>query len=192
VVVFCGIESVQRRNLRHDGFIPQVSLIEFFDEGFSDGSLSVVVIEDGGTVLCAHIFTLLVQCRRVMDGEENLQDFSVRDFSRIESHLNCLGMAGAVATDFLVGRINDGAACVAGNNVLNPIHLHKDCFHAPEATTSKGGNFCSNTLGHGLYNGVTKGFCFLHCVTIPHLPHLRPLAPGTIVNAPAQIRLFLN
>ena len=73
MVVLCRIESVQRRNLRHDGVFPQVSFIELSDDLFSDGSLLVVVIEDGGTVLCAHVFTLPVQCRRVVDGEENLR-----------------------------------------------------------------------------------------------------------------------
>jgi len=120
MVVFCGIEFVQRRNLRHDGFLPQVSFVEFSDERFSDGSLSVVVIEDGGTVLCAHILTLLIQCRRVVDGEENLQDFPIGNLARIEGQLNCLGMAGVIGTDLLIGRFDGGAACVAGNYISTP------------------------------------------------------------------------
>ena len=75
VVVFCGIKFVQRCNLRHDMFLPQVSFIKFSDEFFSDGSLLVVVIENGGAVLCTHIRTLLVQCCWVMDGEKKSAGF---------------------------------------------------------------------------------------------------------------------
>jgi len=61
------MEFVQRHHLRDDGFLPQPSFIEFSDERFGDGSLLVVVIEDGGTVLRARIFTLPVQRRRIVN-----------------------------------------------------------------------------------------------------------------------------
>ena len=119
MVVFCRIEFVQRGNLCHDLLLPEVSCIEFFDKSFGDGSLLLIVIEDGRTILCTFIGILLVQCRWIVDGEEDLQDFSVRDLGRIESYLNCLRVAGTVATDLLVGGINGGAACVAGNHLLS-------------------------------------------------------------------------
>ena len=154
MVVLCRIEFVQRHNLRHDGFLPQASFIEFSDERFSDGSLPVVVIEDGGTVLRAHILTLPVQRRRVVDGEEDLQDFPIGNLARIEGQLDCLGVAGGIGADFLVGRIDGGAARVAGNHILNPIHLSKDRFQAPEAAAGKGGDFCSGPPGHSFFSGV--------------------------------------
>ena len=119
-----------------------MSSIEFFDKCFGDGSLLLVAIEDGRPILCTFIGTVLVQCRWVVDGKENLQDISVRNPGRIdESHLNRLRMAGAVSTDLVVGGVNGGAACVAGKHILNSIDLLKDRLHAPEAATSKGGNF---------------------------------------------------
>ncbi len=155
VVFFCRIEFIQRHNLRHDEILPQVSFIEFFDDRFRDGSLSVVVIEDGGTVLRAHIPTLPVQCRRVVDGEENLENFPIGDLARIEGQLNGLAVAGGTGADFLVGRIDGGAACVAGSHVLDPIDVLEDCFQAPEASAGKGGDFCYGPLGHSLFSGVS-------------------------------------
>ena len=67
MVVFCGMEFDQRHNLRNDGFLPEMSFIEFSDERFSGSLLSVVVIKDSGTVLCAHIFALPVQCGWVVN-----------------------------------------------------------------------------------------------------------------------------
>jgi hypothetical protein len=77
VIVFSRIEFVQRGNLRDDRFLPQASFIEFPDELFGDDFLLLVMIKNGGTVLCARISTLPVQCRWVVDGEEDLQDFPV-------------------------------------------------------------------------------------------------------------------
>ena len=154
VVVLRGIESVQRHNLRHDGFFPEVSFIEFSDERFSDGSLPVVVIEDGGTVLRAHVLALPVQCGRVVDGEENLQDFPIRNLVRIESQLDRLGVTRGVGADSLVGRIDGGTAGVAGSHILNPIHFFEDGLQTPEAAAGKGGDFCSGPLGHSLFSGL--------------------------------------
>ena len=154
MVVLCRIEFVQRHHLRHDVSVPQTSFIEFSDERFSDGSLPVVVIEDGRTVLRAHIFTLPIRCRRVVDGEEDLQDCPIGNLARIEGQLDRLGVAGGIGANFPVGRIGGGAACVAANHILNPIHLHEDSFQAPEAAAGKGDDFCSGPPGHSFFSGV--------------------------------------
>jgi len=141
MIVFRGIEPIQRGNLCHDGFVPHVSSAEFVDKFFGDGFLLFIVIEDCRTILCALIGALLVQCGRVVDREENLQDFPVRNLGRIESHLNCFGVAGAVGADLLIGGINGRGARVAGNDVLNPLDFLEDRFNAPEAAASKSGDF---------------------------------------------------
>jgi len=154
VVVFCRIEFVQRHNLRHNRFLPQVGLFKFSDDRFGADPLPVVVIEDGGTVLCAHVLTLPVQCRRVVDGEENLEDFPIGNLVSIEGQLNRLRVVGAIGADLLVGRIDRGAARVAGSYIFNPIHLLKDGLQAPEAPASKRGDFCCGPLGHRLFSGT--------------------------------------
>jgi len=154
MVVFCRIEFVQRGNLRDDGFLPQASFIEFSDELFGDGFLLLVVVEDGGTVLCARIHTLPVQCRWVVDREENLQDFPVRNLGRIEGHLDRFRMAGLTCADLLVGRVDGCAACVAGNYALDAVNLPEDRLDTPETTAGESRNFRWGTLVQSCPSGT--------------------------------------
>ena len=71
VVVFCRVEYVQWDDLSNNGFIPNVSFIEFFGEFFGNGFLLLVVLENSRTVLCTYIYTLLVQCCWFMNVSEN-------------------------------------------------------------------------------------------------------------------------
>ncbi len=123
VVIFCRIECIQRDNLRDGGLLPQVSFIEFSDKFLGNCFLFLVAVENSRTVLRAHIRTLPIQCCWVMDGEENLQNLPIRNLGRIEAHLDCLSVAGLAGADLLVGRIDSGATCVAGNHILDAVNF---------------------------------------------------------------------
>ena len=135
------IEFVQLGDLRDYGFLPQASFIKFSDNLFGDSFLLLVVVEDSGTVLYALIRTLLIQCCWVVDGEENLQDFPIRDLRRIEAHLGRLRVAGLTRADLLVGRVDGSATRVAGDYALDTINFPEDRLDTPETTAGKGGDF---------------------------------------------------
>jgi len=141
VVVFCSIECIQRDNLRDDGFLPQVSFIELSDEFLGNSFLLLVVVEDSRTVLSVRIRTLPVQRCWVMDGEENLQNFPVRNLGRIEAHLDRLSVASLASADLLVGRIDGGAARVDGNYILDAVNFQEDRLNILETTPGEGSNF---------------------------------------------------
>ena len=76
-----------------------------------------------------------------MDGEEYLQDFPIRDLGRTKANLNRLSVASLASADLLVSRINDGAARVSGNHILDTINFPEDRLNTPETTAGKGSNF---------------------------------------------------
>jgi hypothetical protein len=118
-----------------------MSSFKLLDDLFRNGFLLFAVIEDGGTVLRAHVRTLPVQCRRVMYVEENLQDFPVRNLSRVEGHPDSFGMTGLSSADLLIGGIDGRAPSIAGQYILDTVNLLEDSLDTPETATRESRNF---------------------------------------------------
>lgn len=89
-----------------------------------------------------------------MDGEKYLQDFPVRNLSRIEGHLDRFRMAGLTCADLLVGRIYSGAACVAGDYALDAVNLSEDSLDAPKTAACESRNFRWSTLVQSCPSGT--------------------------------------
>jgi hypothetical protein len=59
----------------------------------------------------------------------------------IEAHLDRLSVASLTSADLLVGWIDGGAPCVAGNYILDAVNFPEDRLNTPETTAGEGGNF---------------------------------------------------
>src|SRR5215813_9884062 len=102
-------KSTGRRNLSHHFTGPHPRRVDISDGVACDSFLFVASVEDGGTIAGSHVIALPIQCGRVMNLKEELQQRPVTELVGIEDDFNCLGM-GAVIT---VGRIGYVATRIA-------------------------------------------------------------------------------
>ena len=84
--------------------------------------------------LRADVVTLSVQRRRVVDDEEDLEQFAQADARRVERDADHLGMAGVASADLLVGRRIGVAVAVAG---LDRGHAVDQQIKPPPGTRSQ-------------------------------------------------------
>ena len=84
-----------------------------------DAGLLLVVREDGGPVLGAHIGALPVQGGGIMKGEEDAQEIGVGQDRRVEPHLHHLRVAGGAAAHLLVGRVRPPPTRIPGHHGLH-------------------------------------------------------------------------
>ena len=54
--------------------------------------LFVACVEDGGTIACSPVVTLAIQCGRIVNLKEELQQRPVTELLRIEDDFDCFGM----------------------------------------------------------------------------------------------------
>ena len=80
-------------------------------------------MEDGGAILRADIGTLAVQRRRVVNGEEDVEEIAIGDDARVEGDLHRFGVPRLAAAYLLVGGIRHAAADVSGNDALHASQL---------------------------------------------------------------------
>src|SRR5690606_13143757 len=96
---------------------------------------------DGRAILRADVRTLAIECGRVVDGEEDFQQFAEGDNRRVIGKAYDLGMACVAAAHLAIGWVGHMAVAVAGLDANHPAQLIIDCFETPETTTCKGGDF---------------------------------------------------
>src|SRR5690606_16075722 len=106
------------------------------------------MVEDSRTVLRPNVVALTVQRRRVVDGEEHIQQVAVADHARIERYLHRLGMSGITGAYRPVSRIGDVTARIAGNHVLDALQLVVDRFQTPETTARQRRYFTVLSCAH--------------------------------------------
>ena len=102
VVILSHIELVELCHLGDDGLVPNVLLVQLLDELLCGGLLFVIVIKDGGTVLCAGIGSLAVERGGVVDPKEYVQDVLVGYDLRVELDLYGFCMPGPSGADVAV------------------------------------------------------------------------------------------
>src|SRR5215475_670088 len=136
VVLLGPVERRRRGDLRDDRPPPRLLLgVACGDRGFLLGS---VVEEDRRTVLAAEVEALAVAGGRIVDPPERLKQLLVADLGRVEPHLHCLGVAGAVPADLLVTGVWHMPAGVANRGLQHPVDLTEGRLDAPEASCGKG------------------------------------------------------
>ena len=70
------------------------------------------MVEDDRSIRGTYIVALTIQCGRIMDCEEYIQDLSIEDYLGIKSYLNCLSMSGCLGADLLIRGMSNMAARV--------------------------------------------------------------------------------
>jgi len=137
MILFGAPKFASGDDLGHDG------LGEFclgrFARGTSFHQLLRRVIENGRTVLRAHIGTLAVERGRVVIAPEDFKQVVIADHLRIEGDFDHLGMAGAIGADVFVRRIFRGSPHVADLGRLHSSQAAKRSFHAPKTTGAETG-----------------------------------------------------
>jgi hypothetical protein len=131
MVVLGHKELLDPRYFRDYGLVPDLLLIELADQLFCGRLLRLIVIEDRRAILRPHIRSLAIQCRRIMDGEEDAEQIAVREDGRVESNLNHLGVPGRPGADVTVARLFGLPAGVARLHRRHAVQLVKDRL-APE------------------------------------------------------------
>src|SRR5205085_9970809 len=117
----------------HDGGIIDASIVQICDHLCGNALLFWRVIEDRGAVLRADVCALPVECGRVVDGEEDFEQFFVGDDLRVVSDLDGFGVAGRARADLLVAWARDVPARIAGDDTLDAAQLAIDSRQTPEA-----------------------------------------------------------
>ena len=132
------------------------------------------MVEDDGAVLRAGVGALPVQRRRVVRGEEDVEEVAVADDVGVEVDLDDFGVAGAPGADGVVRRVLDVAAHVAGDDAVDAAQRLHDGFDAPEAAAAEGGR---GEIGHG--NGLGWGKCSFQRAILSEAPaSLRSTPPA--------------
>src|SRR3954454_14601462 len=90
-------KSTGRRDFSHHFTGPNPRRLDISDGVICNSFLFVASVEDGGTIAGSPVVALAIQCGRVMNLEEELQQRPVTELVRIEDDLNCLGMGAAIS-----------------------------------------------------------------------------------------------
>jgi hypothetical protein len=153
LMVFLGaVKRAGRGNLRGDRPRESLAGIESGFGFFGDRFLLGRVCEDCRAVLRAIIGTLAIHLRWIVHVPEGVNQGFITDLSRVEGHLNNLGVAGVIGANVFIGRVLRMAVAVADGGVNNSRDHAKLDFDSPEAAGSKGSGF----------SHVIPSFCQLH------------------------------
>src|SRR5262249_59099346 len=102
-------------------------------------ALRLVVIEDRGAVLVAHVAELPVLRERIDVVPENIEKLVVAHLRGVKGDLYRFGMPGAAVRHLLVGGIGGAAAGIARRGAAHALDLVEIGLHAPEAPAGEGG-----------------------------------------------------
>ena len=109
---------------------PETGCVHVGDRVFGDGLLLIARVEDRGAVAGADVVALPVLRRRIVDLEEEFEDFAEADLLRVEDDLDRLGVRAVIA----IGGVRDVAAGVADAGRDHARIAAQQVLHAPEAT----------------------------------------------------------
>src|SRR5262245_13793064 len=110
MIDLCRVESSELRHFGNNRIGPDLRGRDVGDGFFSGGLLLRRMIEDRGAILGADVGTLPVQSRRIVYGEEDIEQVLEGDYLRIERDLHNLGVAGFPGANILISRVGYLAA----------------------------------------------------------------------------------
>src|SRR3972149_7387788 len=96
------------------------------------------MVENHGSILRPDVVALAVERRRVVNGEEDLQEFLERDDVRVERDLEALRMVRGARADLLIRRVFHVPARVTDDDLLDTAQLLEDRLGGPEANAAEG------------------------------------------------------
>ena len=113
VVLFGLPEGSGRRDLSGDRLAEGAGGVEFGDLRPCLGCLLVGVGKDDAAVLRSPVRTLAIDLGGIVEREECVEKCLIGEAGRVKRNLNDFRVAGAVATDFLIGRVLEVSAFVS-------------------------------------------------------------------------------
>src|SRR3954471_4631797 len=99
VIFLRAVECWRRLNLGNDWPPEATALFQVGQGRFGLGLLLRRMVENGGAILASKIRPLPVWCGRVVVQPEDIEEFAIGNFRRVEFDLYHLRMAGFVGTD---------------------------------------------------------------------------------------------
>src|SRR5471032_74707 len=130
------------RHLGDDLGRPQAGGVDVGDGVDGDALLLVGGVENRRAVAAAEVVTLTVLGARIVDLEEEFQQFAEADHGRVEDDFQRFGVAAVVA----VGGVLDVAAAVADAAGDDAGPFADQILHAPKAAAGEYGTFCSHGI----------------------------------------------
>ena len=100
-----------------DGIVPQ--RLHLCDDFFGRRLLFLRVVKDRRAVLRTGVGPLAIECRRIVNGEEHLEQLAVRDDVGIELDLHDFGMAAGAGAHQLVGRVGCLSTHISRNHLFD-------------------------------------------------------------------------
>ena len=143
IILMLGLsfpEVSGRGDFRHDLAGPQAGCIHVVDRVLGDAFLFLGRVENRGAVACADVIALPVAGRRIMDLEEELEQFPVADPVRIKQDFDGFGVAAVIAIGG-VRNISPGITHARGDDTVLAAN---EILHAPEAPAGENGAFLSH------------------------------------------------
>src|SRR5450755_2204518 len=139
VIILGGMERHRWDDLGDNRFLEASRLLQLLLRQLGFALLLRGVKKDRGAILRSIVRTLAVELGGIMVFPKHFQQLLVGKFRRIVLHFDCLGVAGAVAANILVGRIGKVAARVSNPGRGDTRQLAESGFNSPETACSKGG-----------------------------------------------------
>src|SRR3546814_7484761 len=112
---------------------PQAGRSDIGYRFFGRATLLVTCVEDRGTVAHAAVVALAVQCRRIVDLEEKLEQVPISRLVGVEDDLDRLSVGAMIS----VGRIRHIATGIADSGRKNAWPAPYQLLHSPEAPPGK-------------------------------------------------------
>jgi len=107
-------------------------LLDLFD-------LVCIVAEDHRSILAADIGPLLIGSGGIVEGEEELDQFTVGNLQRIVEQFHRLGVSGVAGADLLVGGVVLVTSHVTGYGIDDTVEGREAVLHSPESAAAEEG-----------------------------------------------------
>src|SRR5262245_131189 len=133
-------EGTCRSHLRHHSPRPEPRRVDIGDGVLGNSPLLVAGREDSGPIAHPHVVALAIAGRRIVNLEEELQQFTKAEPIRIEDDLDGFCVGSMVA----IRRIRNVTTRVADASGNDAITLADEILHAPETATREYRSFLSH------------------------------------------------
>jgi hypothetical protein len=146
MILFSGIESGRRFDLRHDWPLKTAALVQAGLRLFRRYALLGRVIKNHGTILVADIGALAIQRSRIVIRPEDIEELIVADDRGIELNPHHFSVPGPVSAHIFVGWIFLRAARVTDGCIRHTSSGPEGRFNAPKTTGAKCRFFCRHVF----------------------------------------------
>src|SRR6266545_836998 len=137
MIILSHVELIEFCHFGDNGSIPNFLSVQILDQFLGNLLLFLVMVEDGGAILCPSVRALTVQRGGVMDGEEHVQQIPVGNDIRVKVDLHNFSMTCIAIANGAIGGVVHVAAGITRLNTLDSLDLVINGFQTPEASPSQ-------------------------------------------------------